>query len=110
MPGVAGPEGERHAHDYRLEVVIQRTELDDRSMVCDLDIVDAALAEAAAVVRDVDLEVIRPDDAEAVTVEVFARWLYEFLAEPVRVAGGESLAVRVWESPDAFGGYSAIVK
>ncbi len=110
MPGVAGPEGELHAHDYRLEVVIGRTELDARGMVCDLDVVNAALVEAAAVVRDVDLDVIRPDDAEAVTVEVFARWLYDALAEPVRVAGGESLAVRVWESPDAFGGYSEVVK
>jgi 6-pyruvoyltetrahydropterin/6-carboxytetrahydropterin synthase len=110
MPGVAGPEGQLHSHDYRLEVVIQRAELDDRGMVCDLDVVDAALGEAAAVVRDADLEVIRPDGAEAVTVEVFARWLHDALVEPVRAAGGECLSVRVWESPDAFGGYSAVVK
>jgi 6-pyruvoyltetrahydropterin/6-carboxytetrahydropterin synthase len=110
MPGVEGPEGELHAHDYRLEAVIQRRELDDRGMVCDLDVVDAALAEAAAVVRGVNLEVIRPSDAEAVTVEVFSRWLHGALADAVRVGGGELLAVRVWESPDAFGGYTAPVK
>jgi 6-pyruvoyltetrahydropterin/6-carboxytetrahydropterin synthase len=110
MPGVDGPEGTLHAHDYRLEVVVRRADLDDRGMVCDLDVVNAALAEAAAVVREVDLEVIRPHDAEAVTVEVFARWLHETLAEPVRIAGGESLAVRVWESPDAFGGFGADLK
>jgi 6-pyruvoyltetrahydropterin/6-carboxytetrahydropterin synthase len=107
MPGVAGPEGVLHSHDYRLEVVVQRAQLDDRGMVCDLDIVNGALADAADVVREVDLEIIRPAGAEAVTVEVFAQWLHDTLAKPVRAAGGETLAVRVWETPDAFGGYTA---
>jgi 6-pyruvoyltetrahydropterin/6-carboxytetrahydropterin synthase len=107
MPGAPGPEGVLHSHDYRLEVVVQRAQLDDRGMVCDLDVVNGALADAADVVRDVDLEIIRPVGAEAVTVEVFARWLHDTLAKPVRAAGGETLAVRVWESPDAFGGFTA---
>jgi 6-pyruvoyltetrahydropterin/6-carboxytetrahydropterin synthase len=109
MPGVMGPEGELHAHDYRLEVLIERQELDDRGMVCDLDALDAALADAAGVVRDADLEVIRPAEAEAVTVEVFARWLHGALADAIRGGGGEMLTVRVWESPVAYGGYAAPV-
>lgn len=109
MPGVQGPEGERHAHDYRLEVVVERAELDEGGMVCDLDILNAALAAAAATVRDADLEVIRPEQAEAVTVEVFARWAHGALADAVRRAGGEMLTVRVWESPVAYGGYGAAV-
>jgi 6-pyruvoyltetrahydropterin/6-carboxytetrahydropterin synthase len=43
-PGVEGPEGELHAHDYRLEVVVGRADLGDRGMLCDLDILDAPLA------------------------------------------------------------------
>ena len=109
MPGAPEPEGSLHAHDYRLEIVIERAQLDGRGMVCDLDVLDAALAAAAEEVRDVDLERIRPAGVEAVTVEVFARWLHDRLAEPVRVAGGEALTVRVWESPVAFGGYSGPV-
>ena len=109
MPGAPEPEGSLHAHDYRLEIVIERAELDGRGMVCDLDVLDAALAAAADEVRDVDLERIRPEGVEAVTVEVFARWLHDRLAEPVRVAGGEALTVRVWESPVAFGGYAGPV-
>ncbi len=105
MPGVEGPEGRLHAHDYRIEVMVERAELDERGMVCDLDALEVALGEAADDVRDVDLEAIRPDGVEAVTVEVFARWAHAVLAEPVRRAGGEVLTVRVWESPDAFGGY-----
>jgi 6-pyruvoyltetrahydropterin/6-carboxytetrahydropterin synthase len=109
MPGMEGPEGELHSHDYRLEVVIERAELDARGMVCDLDVLDAALGHVADKIRDANLEVIRPDDAEAVTVEIFARWLHQALAEAVKMAGGEILGVRVWESPVAFGGYKAPV-
>jgi 6-pyruvoyltetrahydropterin/6-carboxytetrahydropterin synthase len=107
MPGAPLPEGELHAHDYRLEVVVERDELDERGMVCDLDVLESALAEVTAVVRDADLEVIRPADAEAVTVEVFARWAHDTLAPAMRGEGVEMLAVRVWESPVAYGGYRA---
>jgi 6-pyruvoyltetrahydropterin/6-carboxytetrahydropterin synthase len=109
MPGVDGPEGQLHSHDYRLEVLVERAELDERGMVCDLDVLNAALADAAAVVRDVNLEVIQPEDADAVTVEVFARWAHGALADAVRAGGGQTLTIRVWESPLAFGGYSAPV-
>ena len=79
-------------------------------MVCDLDVLDAALAHVADQIRDADLEKIRPAEAEAVTVEVFAQWLHGALAESVKVAGGETLAVpRWWESSVAFGGYRAPV-
>jgi 6-pyruvoyltetrahydropterin/6-carboxytetrahydropterin synthase len=68
------------------------------------------LASAAAVVREENLEVIQPADADAVTVEVFARWLHGAVADAVRAGGGEMLTVRVWESPVAFGGYGAPVR
>ena len=107
MPGVEGPEGVLHAHDYRIEVVVERDDLDDRGMVCDLDVLAAALTSTADHVRDVDLDVIRPPDAEAVTVEVFARWAHATIAERVRGSGADALTVRVWESPTAYGGYRA---
>jgi 6-pyruvoyltetrahydropterin/6-carboxytetrahydropterin synthase len=109
MPGVEGPEGELHAHDYRLEVVVGRADLGERGMVCDLDVLDAALQRVADRLRDADLEMIRPPEAEAVTVEVFARWLHAELAGSVAAGGGQDLGVRVWESPAAFGGYRAPV-
>lgn len=109
MPGIRGPEGQLHPHDYRLDVVVRRAQLDEQGMVCDLDLLDAALKETAGRIADQDLEMIRPPDAEAVTVEIFARWVHDSLAPAVRSAGAEELSVRVWESPVAFGGYSAPV-
>jgi 6-pyruvoyltetrahydropterin/6-carboxytetrahydropterin synthase len=107
MPGVEGPEGQPHEHDYRIEVVVRRSELDARGMVIDLDVLEAALHEVARQVDGGDLDAIRPPAAEAVTVEVFARWAHEQLLPAVRQAGADELAVRVWESANAFGGYVA---
>jgi 6-pyruvoyltetrahydropterin/6-carboxytetrahydropterin synthase len=107
MPGMPPPEGVRHSHDYRLDVVVRRDDLDERGMVVDLDLLEQALRDAAAQVEDADLEKIRPAEAEAVTVEVFARWLHGELATALGRLPGAALAVRVWENEYAFGGYTA---
>ena len=67
------------------------------------------MREAASKVDGQDLEAVRPPDAQAVTVEVLARWAHGFLAEAVRLAGGETLGVRVYESESEFGGYAGPV-
>jgi 6-pyruvoyl-tetrahydropterin synthase len=108
MP-VEGPEGELHAHDYRIDVVVARGDLDPSGMVVDLDRLDTELHAIRGELTDQDLEAIRPPDAEAVTVEVFARWAHGRLAPVVRHSGGGELWVRVYESPVAFGGYRATV-
>ena len=107
MPWLPPPEGDLHSHDYRVEVVVERATLDGRVMACDLDDVEAALREAVAELDGKDLDSIRPPEAEAVTVEILARWFHTRLADAIRAAGGEALAIRVWESPTAFGGYRA---
>jgi 6-pyruvoyltetrahydropterin/6-carboxytetrahydropterin synthase len=106
MPGVEGPEGELHEHDYRVEVVVEREKLDDRGMVCDLDVLDASMHRIRDRLHGRNLELIRPPDAEAVTVEVFAQWVQGELAEALRDTGVETLSVRVYENADAFGGFS----
>ena len=105
MPDMEGPEGELHSHDYRIDVVVTRDDLDDRGMVCDLDVLQEALDKLVAIVEGQDLEIIRPPDADAVTVEVFARWAHDGLVDALRTEG--HISVRIWESPLAFGGYSA---
>lgn len=105
MPGMAGPEGQLHDHDYRIEIVVSRDQLDDRAMVCDLDVMEAALTELTGRIEGRNLEEIRPAGAEAVTVEVFSRWVHDTLSAAIAAAGGTTLAVRIWETPVAFGGY-----
>lgn len=107
MPGMEGPEGELHEHDYRLEVVAARRTLDEHGMVCDLDDLERALLDTTALVEGKDLEMIRPPEREAVTVEVLARWSHAEVVSRLGAGGIEMLSVRIWESPVAFGGYSA---
>ncbi len=108
MPGMEGPEGRPHSHDYRLDLVLSRPDLDERGMVCDIDVLDAAVESVLERVRDRDLEEVRPPDAPAVTVEVLARWAHAQIARSLQTTSAH-LSVRVWESPDAFGGYVAPV-
>jgi 6-pyruvoyltetrahydropterin/6-carboxytetrahydropterin synthase len=105
MPEMPPPEGELHSHDYRLEVVARRHELDDRGMVVDLDVLSGALEDATREIEDANLDKIQPGEAAGVTVELFARWLHGRLAEALGPLPDVTLAVRVWESPVAFGGY-----
>lgn len=111
MPGLPPPEGVRHPHDYRLEVVASRESLDARGMVVDLDLLARELRALADLLADADLDKVVGSDtgADAVTVELFARWLHGRLAATTGPVRGTTLAVRVWESPVAFGGYAAVV-
>ena len=106
MPGMDGPEGTLHSHDYRLEVVVGRGALDDQGMVCDLDVLHEVLGEIVESVEDQNLDVIRPPEADAVTVEVFARWAHGRFAQGLAATGVDEIEVRVYENPVAFGGYA----
>jgi 6-pyruvoyl-tetrahydropterin synthase len=105
MPDDDGPEGEPHAHDYRVEVAVEVPALDLRGMAVDLLDLEAALDGALDGVRDSDLDGIRPPHLPAVTVEVFARWIHDQVRE--RIPNGD-IAVRVWENEQAFGSYRSV--
>jgi 6-pyruvoyltetrahydropterin/6-carboxytetrahydropterin synthase len=102
MPMQPPPENERHPHDFRIEVVAEREQLDERGMVCDLGLVASSLAGVADRARGRDLADLC--GAEEVTVEVLAGWIHEQIAFRLKGDGAERLSVRVWESDDAFGG------
>jgi 6-pyruvoyltetrahydropterin/6-carboxytetrahydropterin synthase len=109
LPWGSEAEREPHEHEYRIDVVVESAGLDERGVVCDLDVLQAALDDVLGRLEGRDLDEIKPEDADGVTVELLARWLHGELREPVQRAGGEWLAIRVWEAPDAFGGYRSPV-
>ena len=105
MPGRPPPEGELHAHDYRVEVTVGGDDLDEAGMVVDLDVLRVALDAALAQVEGADLGVRLGMDE--VTVERFAAWVHGRMAEAIGSVARATIRVRVWEGPDAFGGYTA---
>ncbi len=110
IPGAEGAEGKLHPHRYRMEVTASRPGLDERGMVVDLEAFLPAVKSLAADLHGKDLGFIKPDDAESVTVEILSKWAHAALAPLARGQGAETLSVRVWESEEAFGGYSAGVR
>src|SRR5215207_750359 len=70
MPDLAPPEGVRHAHDYRLDVVVSREDLDEQGMVVDLDRLERALHGITDLLDGADLDevVAAESETEAVTV------------------------------------------
>lgn len=109
MPGMPPPEGELHSHTYRIDVVVSRDVLDERGMVIDLDALDGALRETKDAVDGANLDDVVGVETgpDAVTVEVFARWVHGRLAATLVPLHDATLSVRVWETPVAFGGYVA---
>lgn len=111
MPDLPAPEGELHSHDYRLDVVVRRAELDKAQMVVDLDRLDRGLAELTTAIEGRNLdEIVAPAmGVDAVTVEVFARWAHDRLSAALGPLPDASMSVRVWETALAFGGYAGPV-
>lgn len=105
LPWGSEEERQPHAHDYRIEVVVERDGVDERGVVCDLDVLGEALDAVVTRLQHRDLDEVLEPDERGVTVELLAHWLHGELARAVRRAGGDALAVRVWEAADAFGGY-----
>src|SRR5258708_12784889 len=80
MPGLPGPEGQLHDHDYRIEIVVDREQLDDRGMVCDLDVLEAAMTELTSRVEGRNLEEIRPPGPQPLTLQAFAPCVHDTLS------------------------------
>jgi 6-pyruvoyltetrahydropterin/6-carboxytetrahydropterin synthase len=111
MPDLPAPEGELHSHDYRMDVVVRRAELDEAQMVVDLDLLGRGLGELIATIEGRNLdEIVAPAmGADAVTVELFARWAHDRLSAALGPLRDASMSVRVWETVLAFGGYEGSV-
>jgi 6-pyruvoyltetrahydropterin/6-carboxytetrahydropterin synthase len=108
MPGLPLPEGAPHDHDYRIEVSVERTSLDEAGMVVDIDVLRRALAAVTDTMTGGDLgEVLETD--EAVTVERLSRWLHARLVQALGALHETEMTVRVWEGPNAFGSYRDVV-
>ena len=92
-----------------IDVVASRDVLDERGMVVDLDALEVALRGVADSVDGANLDEVvgAQTGADAVTAEVFARWVHDRLAQTLDPVGGATVSVRVWETPVAFGGYAA---
>ncbi len=77
-------------------------------MVCDLDVLARSVGDVVEMVEGARLDEVRGlQRSEGVTVEIFARWAHDQITARLGGDAGVAVAVRMWESPSAFGGYRA---
>lgn len=100
--GDFGPEGELHAHDYRVEIVLEGDELDENGFLVDIVHVKAELARMADRYRGATLNEL-PELADANPgCEAFSRVFAESLKDGLETQSLAALTVKIWEDPKAW--------
>lgn len=107
LQGDFGPATRVHGHTYRLEVAVRGPGLREDGTLCDLGLLQRRVDEVVAELHYQDLDELPNLRERNTTIEMLARYVFERLAPAL---GGQQLAelsVRVWESPTAFGAFTA---
>jgi 6-pyruvoyltetrahydropterin/6-carboxytetrahydropterin synthase len=106
--GDFGPASLPHAHDYRVQISVRGEGLRADGTLFDISRLQQALAEVIADIDGTNLNdrsgvhLVRPNP----TAEVMARFFFDRVAPTVAGQGLARLDARVWESPEAYAGYS----
>ena len=102
LVGNFGPAARTHGHTYRMEVIVRGQHLGDDGTLYDIGELGQAVEGLAGSMHYRDLNEV-PGLAEVnTTAEAVASYCWDKLALPLRGRGLDSLAVRIWESADAY--------
>ena len=104
LVGDFGPASRMHGHTYRMEVIVRGQHLGDDGTLYDIGELDKAANDLVASLDYRDLNEVPGLTDVNTTAEVLADYCWERLAPPLRDRGIDSLAVRIWESPDVYAG------
>ena len=108
LVGDFGPARELHAHEYRVQISVSGDGLQDDGTLFDITRLQQAIADVIAAIDGTNLNdlpvshLARPNP----TAEVMARFFFDRVAPTLARQGLARLVARVWESPEAFAGYS----
>ena len=100
--GDFGPEGELHAHDYRVEVVLEGDQLDEHGFLVDIVRVKAELARLVDRYRDAILNDLPELEGKNPGCEEFSRVFAESLRDRLETGRLSNLTVKIWENPEAW--------
>ncbi len=102
LVGDFGPATRPHGHTYRMEVIVRGERLMEDGTLYDIGLLRLVVEELAASLHYRDLNDV-PGLADVnTTAEAVARYCWDELAPPLRGQGLDSLAVRIWESPQVY--------
>lgn len=107
LRGDFGPAVRRHGHTYRVELVVRGAALAADGTLCDMGLLQEALAGAVGPLNYQDLDDIPAFTGRNTTAEVVAQHVFEAVAGKLAAQAPRVAVtiVRVWESPRAYAGY-----
>ena len=106
LVGDFGPAREEHAHEYRLELTVRGDALRADGTLLDITLLQEALRLIADDLTDRDLNQLAELNSPTPTAEVVGRYVFDRVADALKGQSAGTLSVRVWESADAFAGYT----
>ena len=106
LVGDFGPASADHGHTYAVEASVVGGTLKADGTLFDITVLQKAMDATLADLHDRDLNTIDGLVSPNPTAEVVARFFFNRIAPALSQQGLTELRTRVWESKDAFGGYS----
>jgi 6-pyruvoyltetrahydropterin/6-carboxytetrahydropterin synthase len=101
-----GPENQRHAHHYQLELQLHGEDLDEHGYLVDIVEIEAALDALAEHYRDHTLNELPEFRGLNPSIEHFSRILCKTLAAHIQARNIRSLQVKLWENDIAWAAFS----
>ena len=102
LVGNFGPAARTHGHTYRMEVIVRGKHLGDDGTLYDIGELGQTVEGLAGSMHYRDLNEVPGLTEVNTTAEAVASYCWDKLAQSLRGRGLDSLAVRIWESPDAY--------
>ena len=99
-----GRENQLHSHHYRVEVLIQSTQLDQHGYLIDLVDLEKALGEVIEMYRERTLNNLPAFQGLNPSLEHFSRILWEALNERLKLDA--AMTLKLWENETDWAGYS----
>ncbi|MDA8216246.1 MAG: 6-pyruvoyl trahydropterin synthase family protein [Chloroflexota bacterium] len=104
-----GPENERHAHHYVVEVQLEGPSLDQHGYLVDIVDVEEQLEGLRTRYRDRTLNDLPEFAGLNPSLEHFARILCQSLADRPHVASLATITVKIWENDVAWASFSRVL-
>jgi 6-pyruvoyltetrahydropterin/6-carboxytetrahydropterin synthase len=105
LGGNDGPENSLHSHDYRVEVQLEGSSLDEYGYLVDIVVIKDGLEALLSKYRDQTLNDTPEFDGLNPSVEHFARIMCEGLFNRIRQSGLMAITVKMWEDENAWAAF-----
>nr|WP_281253277.1 6-carboxytetrahydropterin synthase [Longibacter salinarum] len=102
----AGPENEWHSHHFTVEVELTGDTLNEYGYLVDIDDVKAGLDEIEHRYSDATLNELDEFAGLNPSVEHFARFCCQRIADHVTAKNVDRIDLRIWEDDDAWASYT----